>query len=51
MAMKKKVPFERSGKDKMGDRKHGMKEGGRREEMMDAKGYKNGGKIKGKRGC
>lgn len=46
--MKKKAPFEKSGKDKMADRMKKMKEGSMREEMMDAKGMKNGGKVKGK---
>jgi hypothetical protein len=48
--LKKTVPFEKGGKDKKMDRKHGMKEGSKREEMMDAKGYKCGGKIGAKRG-
>jgi hypothetical protein len=47
--LKKKLS-EKSAKEKMWDRHKGMKEGGRREEMMDAKGYKCGGKVGAKRG-
>jgi hypothetical protein len=48
--MKKKAPFEKGSKDRMHDRKHGMKEGSKREEAMDVRGYKCGGKIGAKRG-
>ena len=44
--------FEKSKKDKSSDKKHKMKEGSRKEEMMNklyGKGYAKGGKVK--KGC